>query len=55
VPQADRDKLNGHMSSNTESTFSTSIRDGASIEAQTISFQLETIERPTGFFLLRGK
>ncbi len=56
VPQADREKITSLMATNTEGTFTTSIRQGGEAgETQSLSFQLETIERPTGFFLLRGK
>ena len=55
VLPADSEKLLQMMDTKTEGTIATSIREGESGEAQPLTLQLENIERPTGFFLIRGK
>ncbi|MFZ4540874.1 MAG: hypothetical protein ACOYNL_03550 [Rickettsiales bacterium] len=54
VPQADHNAITGLMAPNRSGTINTSIRAEGS-NTQTISIILEPIERPTGYFLLRGK
>ena len=55
LPPADRDKLLGFLSTNAQGALTTAIRSSAATDAQTITFEIEPIERPTGFFLIRGK
>ncbi len=55
LPESDRDKLRDMMFNKTEGSLETAIRASAATESAPITFILETIERPTGFFLLRGK
>ncbi len=55
LPEADRDTLTKMMAEKTEGTLATSIRAGAEKDSTPITFYLDTIERPTGFFMLRGK
>jgi hypothetical protein len=55
VPEGDRDTLRKFMAENTGGSLSTSIKAAEQPEKTAISFHLEPIERPTGFFILRGK
>ena len=55
VPTEHHDMLSNWMSQKQEGSFETTIRGAADTEATAITFHLDTIERPTGFFMLRGK
>jgi hypothetical protein len=55
VPEGDRDSLRKFMTENSGGSIATTINAKAQTEKTSITFHLEPIERPTGFFLLRGK
>lgn len=55
VPQEHREKLSALMQANTEGMVTTVIREEAATAGLSLTLYLEPIERPTGFFLLRGK
>ena len=55
VPEGDRDSLRNFMTENMGGSISTTINAKAQTEKTSMTFHLEPIERPTGFFLLRGK
>ncbi len=54
IPEGDRDTLRKFMADNTGGSIATTINAKAQTEKTSITFHLEPIERPTGFFLLRG-
>jgi hypothetical protein len=55
VPQADRDIINGFIFSTSAGSISITLPAVESAESQTFAVHIEPIERPTGFFLIRGK
>jgi len=55
VSEADQNILNGFISSNSGGNISLALRENESTENQTLTFHIEPIGRPTGFFLIRGK
>jgi len=55
IPEGDRETLRKFMADNTGGSISTTINAKAQTEKTPMTFYLDPIERPTGFFLLRGK
>jgi hypothetical protein len=55
VPEEHRDVLKKLMEGNQEGSITTTINAKAQTEKTSVIFHLEPIDRPTGFFLLRGK
>lgn len=55
VPESDRETLRKFMTDNEGGSIATTINAKAQTEKTAITFHLDPIERPTGFFLLRGK
>ncbi len=55
IADADREKIKTLITSATEGTVTTTLRETPAGEAQAITLYLEPIERPTGFTLIRGK
>lgn len=55
VPDAHREALKTHMAEKKDGTIATTINAKAQTEKTAITFHIDSIERPTGFFLLRGK
>ena len=55
LPEAHCTKMLEMMSTKTEGTIATTIRGSAASEDQSFTLLIENIERPTGFFLIRGK
>ncbi len=55
MPQDQRTALNNIMTEKTDGTISTTLQSQSSGTAMPMTLEIEKIERPTGFFLLRGK
>ena len=55
VPESDRETLRKFMTDNEGGSIATTINAKAQTDKTAITFHLDPIERPTGFFLLRGK
>lgn len=55
IPDGDRETMRKFMSDNMGGSIATTIHAKAQTEKTSITFNLDPIERPTGFFLLRGK
>jgi hypothetical protein len=55
VPNEHQAALTAQMNENTPAALATSIQGPAQNEPTAVTFYLEPIERPTGFFLLRGQ
>lgn len=55
IPEGDRETIRKFMSDNMGGSIATTINAKAQTEKTSITFNLDPIERPTGFFLLRGK
>lgn len=55
VPQAERDIINGFISSASTGSISVTLKSEDNTEKQMLAFHIEPIERPTGYFLIRGK
>ncbi len=55
VTQVDKDILYGFISSNSSGNVKIKVRSSLESEGEMLSFFVEPIERPTGFFLVRGK
>lgn len=55
VPAADQDKLKGFMSATSDGSVTTTLRDEAASTSLSLTLHVEAIDRPTGFFLVRGK
>jgi hypothetical protein len=55
LPQDHREKIKAFVSSATEGSIATTLREAEATTEQAMTFYLEPIERPTGFVLVRGK
>jgi hypothetical protein len=54
-PDEQRHALEKLMADNTQGNLTVNIRAAADSESRTTTFEIQPIERPTGFFLVRGK
>lgn len=55
VPDTQRDHISNLMSSNTEGTLTAVFREATATSELSMTISIEPIDRPTGFFLVRGK
>lgn len=55
VPQEHREKINSLIAANAEGSVSTVVREASATNGLSLTLYVEPIDRPTGFFLLRGK
>ncbi len=55
VAQEHKDKLSALMAANTEGMVSTTFREESATSGVSMTMYIEPIERPTGYFLVRGK
>jgi hypothetical protein len=55
VQQSEREALNAFITSSTKGNTNIALKSQDDVISNTISFHVEPIERPTGYFLVRGK
>lgn len=55
MPQEHQEKLKALMSANTEGMITTVLREQSASSGLSVTLYVEPIERPTGFFIIRGK
>ena len=55
VPADDRAAVKAHLAASGDANISTTISAIGTTESAKITFEIEQIERPTGFFIIRGK